>query len=154
MIYVFIHTILRGVLHTAEKISAVCITPLRWSPRCVAHRWDDLRDVQHTAEMISAVCIIPLRWSLRCASYRWDDLRDVNQTEETNCTPRRWNQNLLLSLVAFQGTIRWNLFIGEHIYHERNDLKDKNVDLLRKMSDLSGGLHTAEITLWSNISAK
>ena len=29
MIYVFTHTILRVVLHTAELISAVCIIPLR-----------------------------------------------------------------------------------------------------------------------------
>ena len=35
------------------------------------------------------------------------------------------NRNLHLSLVAFKRTIRRNPFRGEHIYHERKDMKYK-----------------------------
>ena len=84
-----------------SPISAVCITPLRWS------------------------LYTPQRWSQRYATQRRDDLRGVQQTAEINCTPRKQNRILHLSRAAFKETIRRNPFQGEHIYHERKDLKYK-----------------------------
>ena len=54
LIYVFTNKNLQGVLHTAETISAVCIIPLRWSPRCEPDRGDKL----HTAEMKSKSSLV------------------------------------------------------------------------------------------------
>ena len=51
----------------------------------------------------------------------------VHHTAESNCTPRSQKQNLCESLVAFKGTVRRNPLSGEHIYHERIDLKKKNL---------------------------
>ena len=57
---------LRGVLHTAESSSEVCIIP--WSQgtqisqktlRCASHRGVKLRGVHHTAYSSFAVCITP-----------------------------------------------------------------------------------------------
>ena len=42
---------LRGVQHTVEIISAVCITLQRWSLRFATHPRDHLRGVEHTAEI-------------------------------------------------------------------------------------------------------
>ena len=68
-------------------------------------------------KLISAVCII----------YRGDISVHTTETilEEINCTPRKQNRILHLSVVAFKETIRRNPFRGEHIYHERKDLKYK-----------------------------
>ena len=76
-------------------------------------------------EKISEVCIPPLSQSPWCASYCGDDRHGVHHTAETNCTPRRQNWNLHLSLVAFKGTIRRNPLGGECIYHERKNFKHK-----------------------------
>ena len=72
---------LRGGLPTAEIISAVCCTPPRSSPRCVAHRWDHLcrvyRDhlhgVHHAAEIIATVHCAPRRSSLQCVAHCGDN---------------------------------------------------------------------------------
>ena len=40
-----------SVLHTAEIISALCCTPQRLSPWCVAHRSDHIRGILHTTEI-------------------------------------------------------------------------------------------------------
>ena len=84
-------------------------------------------------KVVSAVCNIPRRSSLytpqrrsqRYATHRGDDLSGVQHTAEINCTPRNQNRNLHLSMVAFKETIRRNPFRGEHIYHEKKDLKYK-----------------------------
>ena len=86
-----------GVQLTAEIISAVCCTPLRWYPRYVAHCWDDLLSVKHTAEMISALCNISQRLSSWCATYRGDDPRGVWHTEvmvSTVCCNIPWRLSL------------------------------------------------------------
>ena len=82
---------LSGVHHSAETISAVCITPLSQSPRCASHcvvivlnfsavkitifqktlRYasllgDNLRGVHHSTETISTVCITPHRQTAHC----------------------------------------------------------------------------------------
>ena len=125
-----------GVQYTTEMISAACT---HCGDYLSAHCQDDLSGVQHTAEIVSAVCCTPLRsspwcmcniprrWSQRCATHRRDDLSSVEHTAETNCTPRSQNQNLHLSQVAFNGTIRRNPFRGENICHER---KDKSIKCL------------------------
>ena len=134
-------------------ISAVCNIPRRSSPCCASHLGDDFctqrhSGVQHTIERISAVCSIPQKSSQRCATDCGDDLRGEQHTAEINCTPRKQNLILHLSMVAFKDTIRKKSFRGEHIYQERTDLKYSiNVDLLRKCFDLSSVLHTTEITL-------
>ena len=100
----------RGV----QFILAVCCTP-----RCVAHRLDDLRGmlhitemisdswdricdvlrdhlcgVYHTAEIISALCCKLRRWSLRYVAHRGDNLCGMLHTVEiiysVCCKPRRW----------------------------------------------------------------
>ena len=50
---------LRGVHHSAETISAVCITPSSQSLRCASHRKVNICCVHHSVESISAECIIP-----------------------------------------------------------------------------------------------
>ena len=40
---------IRGVHHTAESDSAVCIIPRIQTAQCVTYRWDWLRGVHHTA---------------------------------------------------------------------------------------------------------
>ena len=50
---------------------------------------------------------------------------DVQNTAEINCTRRKQNRILHLSMVAFKETIRRNPFRGEHIDHERKYLKYK-----------------------------
>ena len=92
---------LRGVQHTAEKISVhttemistVCNTPQGRSRQNVAHPGDHLRGVQHTSESrapnvekISWVCNPLWRQSRWCAAHRGDDLSGVQLTAETNST--------------------------------------------------------------------
>ena len=48
------HSDLRGVHHTAKMISAVCIIPLWWSPRCASH----CRDKLHTSGMKSKSSLV------------------------------------------------------------------------------------------------
>ena len=55
---------LRGMLDTAGIVSVVCGTPLRLSPRYVAHSRDDLCGMMNTKEIISAVWCTQRRWSL------------------------------------------------------------------------------------------
>ena len=68
---------LRGVHHSAESDSAVCITLRSQAPRCASHCRVKLRGVHHTAESSdeefsksSAVCIILRSQAPRCASHR------------------------------------------------------------------------------------
>ena len=84
---------LRGVQHTAEIISAVCIIPQRRS------------------------LYTPQRRSQRCATHRGDHLHDVQHTEEINCGNTAETKSN--SSLAVNETIRRNPFRGEHIYHER-----------------------------------
>ena len=74
---------LRGMLHTAEIISAVGCTPRKSSPRYATYRQDHLRGVLHTSEMISAVCCTLLRLSPRCATHPRDRLCGMLHTAET-----------------------------------------------------------------------
>ena len=72
--------------------------------------------VHHTAESSSAVCI-----ALRSQTAHWG-----------------------VKIEIFKGTIRRNPFRGEHICHERKDLKKKNFYLLSLKFWLSSVMHTAE----------
>ena len=85
-----------------------------------------LRGVLHSAEIISAVYKIPRRSSL------YADLSGVQHTAEINCTPRKQNQILHLSMVIFKETIRKNPFRGEHIHHERKSLRYKMLIYFKK----------------------
>ena len=92
--------------HTVETISAeymhptVCNTPQRRSPLC--NRFE-VKSSKFKKNLFG--CITPWRQSLRSGAHRRDNLRCVQHTTETNCTPRRHNRNLHLSLVAFNETI-------------------------------------------------
>ena len=108
-----------GVRHTAESIDQKFLKILL----CASYHWAWLPvGVHPTAK--SAVCIL---------SHRRVKLRSVHPTEESSSAvciaPRsqtaqsRVNIEIFESLVAFKGTIRRNPFRGEHIYHERKDLK-------------------------------
>ena len=73
-----------GVLRTADIIFAVCCAPwrlccktLRLSPRCVAHRKDNLRCMLHTVDIVSPVCCTQRRLSLRCVAHCGDHLHSV-----------------------------------------------------------------------------
>ena len=61
----------------------------------------------------SAVCIPPHSQTPRCASHRWVKLNNVESESKISL----W---LLL-----KGKIRWNPYMGEHIYHERKYLNYK-----------------------------
>ena len=74
-----------GMLHTAEIVSAVCYTPPRLTPRCVAHRRGCLRSGLHTADLE------PL--TPRYVAHRGDCLCSVMHTAKIDsavcCTPPR-----------------------------------------------------------------
>ena len=109
---------LRGVHPTAESTApnysknfTVCITSRSWAPHCASHRGVKLRGVYHTAES-------------NCTPRSQTAHRGVKlHTGESNCTLRSQNQNLCESLVGLKGTVGRNPFRGEHILHERKDLK-------------------------------
>ena len=91
----------RGVHHTAESSSRVCIIPRSQAPQCASHRRVKLRSVHHTTESSdqkffknygvcishrvrlrsvhpSAVCIPPQSRAPRCSLYRRVRLRGVH----------------------------------------------------------------------------
>ena len=67
--------------------------------------------------------IPPLSQAPRCVSHGGVKV----PTAESNCTLWNQNRNFCESLVAFKATIRRNPFRGEHIFHERKDLKEKKI---------------------------
>ena len=136
---------------TAESDSEVCITPQSQTPRCASYRGDKLHSVHPNAESSSAacitswsrdknfflklrsvhptamsdyaVCITSLSQTLRRASHHGVRLPGVHHTVKSNCTPQSQNRNICESLVGLKGTVERNPFRGEHILHERKDLK-------------------------------
>ena len=112
------------------------------SQQCESYPKVELRGVHgvhHTTESSnknfsksSAVCITPRSYAPWCASHHGVKLHGVHHTAESNCTPGSQNRNLRESLVAFKGTIRKNPFRGEHIYHERKDLKKTICDRISR----------------------
>ena len=82
-----------GMLHTAEIVSAVCYTPPRLTPRCVAHRRGCLRSGLHTADLepltprlvahredcLCSVMYTTDRSTPRCAAHRRDRLHGVHR---------------------------------------------------------------------------
>ena len=126
----------------------MCIPPRCRAPRCASHCGVKLRNVHPTAESNSAVCFPP--WSQapwcashcrvncnkflkklcvsqasRCSSHCGVELHGVHHTTESNCTLGSQNRNLFESLVGLKGTVGRNPLRGEHILHERKDLKKK-----------------------------
>ena len=87
--------------------------------RCASLRGVKLRSVHPIAESSDP----NFSKTVRCTSHQGIKFRNVHDKAESNCTRWSQNQNLWKSMVAFKGTIRRNLFRGEHIYHERQDLK-------------------------------
>ena len=106
---------IRFCFRCVQLIFAVCCTPWRSSPRCVAHCWDclcgvyrdHLQGVMHTEEIISAVCCTLQILSPPYVAHRRDDLCGMLHTAEiistVGCTQRRslcdWmsrrNENLI-----------------------------------------------------------
>ena len=130
----------------------MCIPPRSQAPRFASHGGIKFWGVHHTAESSapnfsknsevyillwtvessSAVCIWPQCQATWCASHPRVKLRGVHHTVELNYTPRSQNRKFHWSLDAFKGTIRRNPFMGEHIFHERRDLKKNTLPLSHK----------------------
>ena len=70
---------LRGVHHSAESDSAVCITQRSQAPQCASLRKVKLRGVHHNAESIDE----EFSKAPRCASYRRVKLCGVHHTLES-----------------------------------------------------------------------
>ena len=140
------------------KSSTVCIPPQSQTLQCASPRWVRLRGVHPTVESSSTMCITPWSQAQRCASHRWVKLCGVHHTVESNCTLRSQNRNLCESLIPFKGTIRRNSFKGEHIQHERKDLKNKfwlaKPKILTPRCDTHAPQSRIFRTLGSNISPK
>ena len=124
---------------TEESSSTVCFPRRNQVLRCASHRrikctkfLKKLWGVHPTVESSSAVCIWPQCQATWCASHPRVKLRGVHHTVELNYTLRSQNRKFHWSLGALKGTIRRNPFMGEHIFHERRDLKKNTLPLSHK----------------------
>ena len=115
-----------SVMHTTELDSAVQCAPQSWTPRCDAHCRAWLCGVMHTPELDYAVgCTLRSQTSSNMSVFRvfvFVTPFDSVFRQTAHCGVKI---EIFESLVAFKGTIRRNPFRGEHIYHERKDLKTK-----------------------------
>jgi hypothetical protein len=91
------HSCFRGVIDTAETISAVSLTPLNFGKKNFCG-WNPYDVLNFTIMVVSAVSLIPLKPFQRCHWHRWnsnnvDFLGEYQAICETvlACQWHRWN---------------------------------------------------------------